>query len=142
VVSTSAYLARPVRRPLHAALAQFPTVCFTLTLATDIAYWRTVNLMWLNFSSWLLFAGLVAGGLALAVAVVELLVRPGVRATRSAGRHAGGSFVILCVALLNSFVHAADGWTAVVPWGLALSALTVALILLTAWLGREEIRHV
>ena len=47
--------------PIHAALAPFPAVCFTLALATDVAYWRTANLMWSNFSSWLLFAGLATG---------------------------------------------------------------------------------
>ena len=33
--------------------------CFALTVLTDIAYWQTVNLMWQNFSAWLLFAGLL-----------------------------------------------------------------------------------
>jgi uncharacterized membrane protein len=41
----------------------------------------------------------------------------------------------LVLAFFNNLVHANDGWTSVVPWGLTLSALTVALMLVTAWLG-------
>ena len=52
-------------QPIHAMLIPFPFVCFTLTLLTDIAYWQTGHLMWHNFSSWLLFAGLIFGGFAL-----------------------------------------------------------------------------
>ena len=53
-----------VRSPVHAALVPFPGVCFTLALLTDIAFWQSANIMWQNFSAWLLFAGLVFGGLA------------------------------------------------------------------------------
>ena len=40
---------------------------------------------------------------------------------------------------LNSLVHAGDGWTAIVPYGLALSAVNVILIFVTAWLGRSMV---
>jgi uncharacterized membrane protein len=46
-------------QPIHSMIVQFPTVCFTLTLLTDIAYWQTGNLMWQNFSSWLLLTSSV-----------------------------------------------------------------------------------
>jgi uncharacterized membrane protein len=129
--------------PVHAALAPFPAVCFTLTLLTDVAYWRTANLMWSNFSSWLLLAGLVTGGLALIAGVVAGLRRR--RRLRGGWRHGVLGLVVLAVALVNSLVHAGDGWTAVVPWGLALSAATVVLVILTALQGRalqrEAVRH-
>lgn len=32
-------------------------------------------------------------------------------------------------------VHSRDGWTSVVPLGLTLSALVLALLLFTGWLG-------
>jgi len=34
------------RRPLHALLVPFPIVCFTGALVSDIAYWRTAEMMW------------------------------------------------------------------------------------------------
>ncbi len=122
--------------PIHATLAAFPTVCFTLTLLTDIAYWQTANLMWQNFSSWLLFVGLVTGILAAVAGAVDGLVRRR-RGMRGGWMHGLGSLLVLFVAFLNNLVHAGDGWTAVVPWGLALSAVTVLLLIVSAWLGRS-----
>jgi uncharacterized membrane protein len=118
-------------QPIHAMLVPFPIVAFTLAFLTDIAFWQTSNLMWQNFSAWLLFAGMV-----------DLLFSPEVRAQRPAWPHAIGNLIVLGLAFLNSLVHAGDGWTAVVPYGLILSAVTVLLIFVTAWLGRSMVfRH-
>jgi len=129
--------------PVRSFLRAFPTACFTLTLATDLAFWQTANLMWQNFSSWLLFAGLVFGGLALLAELIALLFRRGRAHERASAGGAGwphliASLAVLALALVNSLVHAGDGWTAVVPYGLALSAVTVLVMLLTAWLGRPK----
>jgi uncharacterized membrane protein len=123
-------------QPIHSMLAQFPNVCFTLTLLTDIAYWRTSHLMWQEFSSWLLFTGLVFGALALIAGLIDFLFRSTVRAPAPAWPHAVGGVVVLVLAFLNSLVHAGDGWTAVVPWGLILSAATVIVMVVSNWLGR------
>jgi uncharacterized membrane protein len=128
--------------PIHAALVPFPIACFTLTLLTDVAYWRTSHLMWQEFSSWLLLAGLVGGGLAAAAGAVDLLSRYGIRGMPIAWVHGIGNLLVLGLAFLNSLVHAGDGWTAVVPWGLVLSAATVAVMAVTVWLGRAMVyRH-
>jgi uncharacterized membrane protein len=129
-------------QPIHAALVPFPIACFWLVLATDLAFWSTSHLMWQHFSEWLLLAGLVFGALAALAGVVDLLFRREVRARRPAWPHAIGGVIVLCLAFVNSFVHAADGWTGVVPWGLALSAATVLVMVLTNWLGRSLVfRH-
>ena len=48
----------------------------------------------------------------------------------------------MVLAILNSLVHAGDGWTSVVPQGLILSALTVLVMIVTVWLGRSMVfRH-
>ncbi len=125
-------------QPIHSMLVQFPIVCFTLTLFTDIAYWRTANLMWQYFSAWLLFAGLVFGALAVLAGVVDFLFRS-VRSSGAAWPHAIGSLIVLALAIVNSLIHARDGWTAVVPWGLALSAATVLIMLVTNWFGRAMV---
>ena len=136
-------------QPIHSILVQFPVVCFTLTLLTDIAYWKTENLMWQNFSAWLLFAGLVFGALAALAGIVDLFMRSTIRSHRATWAHSIGSVVVLALAFLNSLVHAGDGWTAIVPWGLTLSALTVVVMIATDWMGRRlayrhemEVRHV
>ena len=116
--------------PLRTFFVPFPFVCFTLALMTDIAYWQTSFLTWHNFSAWLLFAGLVFGGIGLVAGAIDMLRR----STRILGpgwAAAIGYIVMLLLAFVNSFVHAGDGWTAVVPNGILLSALTVALAVLT-----------
>lgn len=128
--------------PVHAMLVPFPVVCFILALGTDILFWKTGALMWQNFSSWLLLVGLVMGGLAGVFGAIDLLTNRRIRALKPAWPHAIGNIVALLLALLNSFIHARDGWTAVVPFGLVLSAVTVLVILVTAWLGASMVhRH-
>jgi uncharacterized membrane protein len=130
------------RHPVHAMLAPFPIVCFTLTLFTDIAYWQTSNLMWQHFSEWLLFAGIVFGVLAAIAGAVDFLFRREARASGGAWPHVLGSLLVLVLAFINSLVHSADGWTGVVPWGLILSAVTVLVLVVTNWFGRAMVyRH-
>lgn len=121
--------------PIHPMLVPFPIACFTLALLADIAFWQTSHLLWQHFAEWLLFAGLVFGALAAIAGAIDLLSRREIRARRPAWPHAIGNVIVMVLAIVNSFVHAADGWTGVVPWGLILSALTVLLLLVTGWLG-------
>lgn len=119
---------------VHSALTSFPVACFSLTLISDLVYWQTSNLLWLHFSEWLLFAGLVFGVIAIIVRGVDFLVR-GVRPSWLAVL---GGVVVLLLATINSFVHTTDGWYAVVPGGLILSTVTVLAMIVTAWLDRDR----
>ena len=123
---------------VHATLLSFPIACFTLTVMTDIAYWRTANLLWLHFSEWLLLAGLVFGVLAAFFILLDVLFRR----ERPAWRAVGMGVIVLVLAALNSFIHTADGWTAVVPYGLAVSILTVAAMIMSGWFAHKGARHV
>ena len=120
---------------IHRLLTSFPIACFTLALATDIAYWRTSNLMWLEFSAWLLLAGITVGVVAAVFSAIFYLVRYGTRALRLGWTAAIGTLIVLALAFFNNLVHATDGWTAIMPWGLTLSVLTVLVMLVTLWLG-------
>jgi uncharacterized membrane protein len=126
--------------PFYSSVTSFPGVCFVLTLLNDIAYWRTGNLQWQNFAEWLLLAGLIVGGLVLLAQGIELL-RRGRPASGPGWMYVGGTIIILVLALINSFVHARDGWTAVVPEGLALSFITVMAMLVKGWLGASAARR-
>jgi len=56
-------------------------------------------------------------------------------------RHFSPSFiyiVILALAFLNSLVHAGDGWTAVVPYGLAISVVTFVLSVFAAAISARK----
>ena len=123
--------------PFSGIFVPFTFVSFSLALATDLLFWQTANLMWQDFSAWLLFAGEVAGGLALIGGIIDLL-RPSTRYARPSLFAALLFIVILLVGLLNNFIHAGDGWTAVVPWGLALSAINFVLIIATFGLSASH----
>jgi uncharacterized membrane protein len=124
--------------PIHTALLAFPIACFSLTVLTDLAYLNTLNLLWLHFSEWLLLAGLIFGGIELVFSFVQFLVSR----SRPTWFAVLGGIVVLLLAALNSFIHTADGWTAVIPYGLAVSILTVVVMIITAWFGRRRVHHV
>jgi uncharacterized membrane protein len=114
--------------PLQAVFVPFPFVCFTLTLATDIIFWQTSNIMWQNFSAWLLFAGLIFGGIGMLAGLIDLL-RARTRPLRPSLAPILLYILVLALAFLNSLIHAGDGWTAVMPYGLLISAVTFLLLL-------------
>ena len=123
--------------PIYLMLDHFPIACFTLALLTDIAYWQTSNLMWQRFSEWLLLAGVLIGVVELLVVLIDVCFNRPLRGMGMSWAYVLGLVVVLALATLNSFVHAADGWVGVVPWGLTLSAITFAALVVTAWFGRE-----
>jgi len=124
--------------PYSALFLPIPVVCFTGGLLTDVAYSNSGgNLLWLNFSCWLLAAGLLFGFIAAILMAIDLVRLPQLRTA-----FGWGSFGLLIVAmvieLINSFIHARDGWTAVVPAGLILSAIGAVLIMSHGWLWHES----
>lgn len=123
--------------PLHPLLVPFPIVCFVGALITDLAYWRTAFIMWSNFSAWLITAGLVMGGLAALLGLIDYAANRAVRRLRAAPWHMGINIVVMLLELINILVHSRDGWTSVVPEGLALSTISVALLLVSGWLGQH-----
>ncbi|WP_018098810.1 DUF2231 domain-containing protein [Sinorhizobium meliloti] len=135
----SASTAATVTNPVHSLLVPFPVVCFTLALLTDIAFWQTGHMMWQNFSAWLLFAGIIAGVIAGVAGVLEFLFRRERHRQGAVWLHVIGYVLVFGLAFVNNLVHAADGWTAVVPYGLILSAATVLLTILLALLGRATL---
>ena len=116
-------------RPVYAMFLPVAVVCFADTVATDLAYRVSDgNLIWLNFSSWLLAAGLLFGAVALVLMLVD--------AIRGLGWAAPLLLLVAwIVELFNSFIHARDGWTAVVPAGLLLSLAGALLVLASGWLS-------
>jgi uncharacterized membrane protein len=121
-------------QPVYAALAQFPAVCFIGTLLTDIAYYRSANYMWNDFSAWLVTIGCIMAGLTAIAGLITWLHHRHVRALPLAGLHVAVSLAVLVVSIFNAFVHSRDA-NAVMPTGLVLSAIVVVLMLLAAWLG-------
>ena len=123
-----------VRHPIYSIIFPVPVVCFIGVLLTDIAYIESGgNLLWLAFSSWLLLAGLLSGAVAAIVLLIDFI-----RGIPWEGgwAHLLLFYVALLVELFSVFIHERDGWTAVMPIGLALSVVGMALMLIAAWLRK------
>jgi uncharacterized membrane protein len=121
--------------PIHAMLVPFPITCFIGALITDIAYTRTANIQWANFSIWLITAGLVMGGFAALAGLVDYVGDRRVRRIPVATIHMLLNLSVWVIELFNAFVHSRDGWTSVVPTGITLSAISVALLAVSGWFG-------
>jgi uncharacterized membrane protein len=121
--------------PIHPMLVPIPIVCFIGALLTDITYAVTAEMMWADFSTWLLAVGLIGGLLAGIAGLTDLLSNRLIRATPPAWPHGIGNIVALVLAFFNLLVHTRDAWTSVVPTGLVLSIIVVLILPVTGWLG-------
>lgn len=131
-------MARPSSHLAVRALAAFPIACFTCALFTDIAYVQTARIMWADFSDWLLAVGMAGGAVAAIAGLISLLARRSGYRSGPVWPAVLGSILVLATAFLNNLVHSRDAWTSVMPEGLALSALTVLLMLGTAVLNARS----
>lgn len=125
--------------PVLRILTAFPIACFACALATDLAYAQTANMMWADFSAWLLAAGIFVGVLAAIAGLVGIMANRRAPEQRPGWPLVIGSLLVLILAFFDNLVHSRDAWTSVVPWGLALSAATVIVMLITAWLGSGRV---
>jgi uncharacterized membrane protein len=134
--------AQIARHPIHPMLVPFPIVCFVGTLLTNLAYWFTGEVMWADFSAWLVTTGVIMGFLAAIAGLIDFLGNRLVRALWPAWLHLIGNAVALALATVNMLVHSRDAWTSIVPTGLILSAVVVVILLFTGWLGGSMVyRH-
>ncbi|WLG93610.1 DUF2231 domain-containing protein [Pseudomonas sp. FP198] len=130
-------LYRSTPGPLHAVLLAGSVPLFLGALLNDIAYYKTYQIQWSNFASWLIAGGLLFCGLALLFALVNLI-----RAERKAGRPVVYFLLLLVtwvLGLINAFEHAKDAW-AIMPQGLVLSVAVSVLACAAAWVGLTNLR--
>ncbi len=127
--------ARIAGHPIHPMLVPVPIVCFVGALITDVTYFATANIMWADFSTWLITVGVIMGVLAAIAGLIDFLGNRLIRTRRPAWPHVLGNLLVLVLATFNMLVHSRDAWTSVVPTGLILSALVVLILPVTGWLG-------
>jgi uncharacterized membrane protein len=134
--------AQIARHPLHPMLVPVPIVCFVGALLTDITYFVTKEMMWADFSAWLLVVGVIVGVLAACAGLVDFLGNRSIRAQAPAWPHMLGNVLVLVLSFFNALIHTRDAWTSVVPVGLILSVIVVLILPITGWLGWSMVyRH-
>lgn len=123
--------------PLHATLLAGTVPLFLGALLSDIAYYRSYQIQWSNFSSWLIAGGLVFCGLAVLFALANLI-----RATRKNGRPLLYLLLLLAtwvLGFINALEHAKDAW-AIMPASLVLSVIVTLLACVATWIGLTNLR--
>lgn len=121
--------------PVNAVLVAGATSLFAGALLSDIAYFRSYEIQWNNFSSWLLAGGLLVAAFAFLWSIVELF-----RTRWRVWPAVAYSVLLLATWILgfvDALVHAKDAW-ATMPDGLVLSAIVLVLAcvsLAVAWAG-------
>jgi uncharacterized membrane protein len=126
--------------PILIFLLSFPIACFTGALATDIVYVGTADMMWADFSAWLLAVGIVIGVFAAIGLVIHAVAHRRLWGMRPVWLSVVGSLAVLFLAFFDNLVHSRDAWTSIMPTGLALSAVTVIVMLAVLWLNGIALR--
>lgn len=141
VTTTHAYRPALHRYAPQELIAAFAIACMIGGLLTDIAYWKSAEFLWADFSAWLVSTGAVAAIIAVIAALIGYLV--GRRRRRLTPRlpYLLSGIIVLVLAIFNMMIHSRDAWTSVVPWGLTLSAITVFVLSLTAVWRIIELRR-
>jgi uncharacterized membrane protein len=129
---TEASRAPRPRNLLHPRLIGPGAALLIAALATDLLYWWTLLPEWESFSIWLLTGGLILAALASLALLLDVLFR---QARRINWWRFLAIAAAVLLAILNAFVHSRDGYTAVVPQGLLLSAIVTILLLAIGWRG-------
>ncbi len=130
---------RTIGTALHRILLAFPTALFPAALVTDIAYLRTAQIQWTNFSAWLIAGALVFCGVVLAWSLVELLLALRVDRRRRRLIYPVLLAALFVLGLLNAFKHSQDAWSSVGAFGLILSMLSTLVVLAAAFVAYSGI---
>lgn len=121
--------------PIHAMSVAFPIALTFAVFGADVFYWWTGDPFWARAGVWAVGTGFLFGLFAGISGTAELLLVPGIRVRAAAWTH----FVL--AVLLLSLLGANWGYrlygyeTAVLPYGILLSAVCVVVVSATGWHG-------
>jgi uncharacterized membrane protein len=119
-----------------------PIGALTGALAADVAYAATNDPFFARAGRLLTLAGLVTGALAAVLGGVDFWSKRQIRSHPIAWFHVIGNAVMLVMSGISLGLRVRGGRDATLPAGLALSAASAAVLMVTGWLGGElSYRH-
>ena len=127
--------------PIHPMFIPFPIAFLAGAFMTDLAYLRKADPFWARASQWLVGAGLVSGTLAAVLGLIDFLSIKRVRSVFAGWIHLIGNSAALVLSMVNLVMRLRNPSSIIKTWGLALSAMTSGLLVLTGWMGGELAYH-
>ncbi|VCU69443.1 hypothetical protein PIGHUM_01505 [Pigmentiphaga humi] len=116
-----------VANALYGVLNPIPFGFFVGALIFDVVYANTAVMLWMKGAAWLIALGLVFAIIPRIVNLVQVWITSRRAALPGERRDFWINLVAIVVAIFNAFVHSRDAYS-VVPAGVWLSAITVALL--------------
>ncbi|MEG3192888.1 DUF2231 domain-containing protein [Lysobacter sp. D1-1-M9] len=123
------------KHPIHPMLVVFPIAFLGTMFLTDMAYVLRGDEFWALVSFWLNLGGLVMGVIAGAIGMGDFMILREVRNHVSAWSHFIAAVMLLALAAAGVWLRWPDPVAAIWPWGLLLSAVTAAAVMVVGWLG-------
>ncbi|MEN1925238.1 DUF2231 domain-containing protein [Luteimonas sp. MJ293] len=120
--TTSVRSVHPIH-PIHAVFVAGILPLFAGAALSDFAYFRTFEIQWQNFASWLIVGGLVWTGVALVFALFDLVPS---RRTRTRVLYLLVLLATFIVGFFNALQHARDAWASM-PAALVMSVIVFVL---------------
>lgn len=128
--------------PLHPLIVPLVIGAVVAVFAADIAFVSTARPIFLDIGRYALLAGLIAGAAAALTGAVEFMSLPRARTMGIGWGHAISNVAVLILMVVNYRVRMQDGIEPIVPYGLLLSTVALALTGLAGWFGGEMVyRH-
>lgn len=122
--------------PLHPMVIPFPVAAFVGVLIADIVYLNSANPFWYTAGLWLLRFGLLMAVIAAVLGAIDFFSEPRIRALHAAWVHFIGNALVVVIEGINLYLRASP---ASVSNGVYLSAVGVAGLLITGWMGWDMV---
>ena len=130
--------------PIHPMLIPFPIALLVGAFVTDLIFTLGGgdDGFWARASICLLGAGIVMALLAAVFGFIDFFGSRRIRDLSHAWQHMFANLLAVVVAVVNFLLRLGDEADAIEPTGLALSAVTVAILLFSGWRGGDLVyRH-
>lgn len=124
-----------MQHPLHPMVVVFPISFLMFTVLSDAVFWWQGDAFWALVSFWLSTVGLGMGVLAALLGLADFILMKKVRQHVVAWSHMVVGIMVLSLAATNVQLRWDDPVTAVLPWGIAVSAVLALMVSITGWLG-------
>lgn len=121
--------------PIHAMTVAFPVALTFCTFGADAFYWWTGDGFWARAAVWAAGTAFLFGILAALSGTMELLLVPGIRVRSAAWTHATIAVLLLSLLGANWGFRMTGYESAILPYGLLLSAFNIIVVAATGWHG-------